>query len=378
VSAFLGYVLNVRSTIFFSALAFFIFVAFRFETGYDWPVYKEIFATIGPLCERTADGAKYYSELFHQEPTFVAFLSFLRCFGADYQLVVIFVAFFQVVVFSIFLRKVSYSASAVFAISAVWLIFSLYFSVVRQGIAVGVFMLFMLAFFARAYIRAALLLLVALLFQYSSLMYLIAWWLARFLPGSRYLYILFSLALVISLLGISVWKPILELSMLVPNDLIASKAEYYRFEREVRVSGFDVVFVYVSALSLGLFSIWRYSDIDNDILKKICGMAIILTFVNILFVDFPLIRNRMMYLIFPFYFIVLFDYFKTRRQSERAFVLAVVMISSLSYYTLFLTKPTSLVLVPYQSYIYHKLTGEPGTGHERQEIMRAEFNEKRI
>ena len=135
---------KLRHLLVFSSIIVIIFLSLRFETGYDWPAYQQVFNATPSVFNAGLNGIFEIADSESKEPLFVFFISLLKEFGAEFQLLIVICAVLQISAFAKFLNMLKENSATVFAISMTWLLFTLYMSTLRQGLAVSFFLMFMI------------------------------------------------------------------------------------------------------------------------------------------------------------------------------------------------------------------------------------------
>ena len=138
----LEFFLKVRRLTFFLGLGAIVFLSLRFETGYDWPAYQQLFNLTPSIFEADLNDILEVASIELKEPFFVFFISLIKGFGGEFQILLVVCAFFQIIVFVKYLSCLKENSATIFALSFSWLLFTLYMSTLRQGLAVSFFLLF--------------------------------------------------------------------------------------------------------------------------------------------------------------------------------------------------------------------------------------------
>lgn len=127
-----------RPTTFLYLVVICFFVGFRYETGFDWPVYKRIFLIY-------ADGFSFgeivfTSGFFGQEPGFLLSLAIGAVIFPNYEYVQAVYTLFLIYSIICLSRTVGVKNTAlVVALALSFVIFTLGFSTVRQSLAIAIF-----------------------------------------------------------------------------------------------------------------------------------------------------------------------------------------------------------------------------------------------
>lgn len=351
-----------------ATLVFLLFLCLRFETGYDWPAYKDLFFDLPSVGELGFTNLLVLSVLYGKEPLYLVFSSTMRELWGDYQGIVIVASIFEIITLVSFLKKFTNCRAAVFAATVTWVVFTLYFSVIRQGISVAFFLLFLSAYFDRRYWIALFCLIGAVGFHYSALMYLAIFLFALLRPNKKFLFSIVIAAAVLGILGNFAQSIFQLIGQVIPIEAVAAKLEWYaERDDEGRANIFDQLYAATFAITMGgvLFSIKTEKMSDGK--KALYTFAVIFIAFQLAFLDFPLFRNRLQYLALPFVYMFLFERFAVSKLFMRLMVITGLFSITLLYFVMFLSKESSLPFVPYQNYISYKLTDRPGDGLDRVE-----------
>ena len=364
--AFLEY-LTKKNIFLISILFFFIFLALRVDTGYDWPVYKNVFYAIDSL--DNSINLTSIATIYNQELGFVYFLSLLKNISNDFQIVIFIVSIIETYSLYIFLQTTSKSPSIVLAVVGTWLLFTLYFSVLRQGLAVSFFFLFMIYMHKQFYIRAIIMFLLSISMQVSSGMYYILYLFSSLKIKKEYLLLFFVLSLFLGYFShtISIFFFSVIQSLGIP--VLSGKMSWYMQERITHVSTFDRIFVYFYSTTMFIFLYQTWDSYKSKLMIRLSFFALIYIFIQLIFVDYPLIRNRLQYVSFIIQFILLFNYFYYKELHIRFMIMVTILTLVLSYYTLILTRGSAAVYLPYQDYIRYGLFDNISSGSQRQDKM---------
>lgn len=365
--AFLEFFIREKRIFLLSIVVFFFFLALRVDTGYDWPVYQRVFESISSFSNFTE--IRNISSSFSQEVGFVFLLAILKSISSEFQIVIITISIIETFALYKFLELTSKSPSMVLAIVGTWLLFTLYFSVLRQGLAVAFFFLFFIYMHHKFYIRSILMMIFSLSVQMSSLAYFLLYWLGSFKIKRSLILFMF----ICSLIGGYFSKQItLTLFYLIHNSglpIIAEKAIWYMEGRETVVNIYDKIFVYTYSTVMFYFLYSTWNSYKNTIWIRISFIAVLFIFIQLLFIDYPLIRNRIQYIAFSMQFVLIINYFYNETIYIKFIIATILFVTVFTYFTMMLNRSYSIVFVPYQDYIRYKLFDFKSTGEERQEEM---------
>ncbi len=359
-----------KYSIFVLSIVTVVFLGLRFETGYDWPDYKNLFELTPSITTATMKEIFEISASELKEPLFVFFVSLLKEFGSEFQILVVICAVIQVCVFSGFLVFLKERPATVFAFSISWLIFTLYMSTLRQGLAVSFFLMFMVYMEVGNKKTAVFMLITSALFQYSAIAYLAVYIASKYVRYNKALIGLFVVLVFASLAGVDFSVGFLEVVSKGGIEMVNTKITYYLNEASIRANLVEKIYTFL--FSIGMFWVLyfvRPSELDTTLIKRMYGMSLIFCVVGIFFYDFPLLRNRVQYLVLPFCYFFVVRYLARVRLNQRVFLFGVFFIINLLYFYLFIDKPSSVPFVPYQNYLVHVVTGEVGTGFDRYNAL---------
>jgi len=365
--AFLEFFTGKKNIYLFSLFIFFIFLALRLDTGYDWPVYKEVFRHVPELSSYT-DAAKISTE-FGKEIGFVYFLSILKTISNDFQIIIIVTSIIETYAIYRFLILTSRSPSLVLAIVGTWLLFTLYFSVLRQGLAVSFFLLFFTYRHQQHYFKSFLMLLLSLSVQVSSLSYYFLYWMSALKMQKNTILYIFILSFIVAFFSKQVSYALFFIIQNSGIPILSQKASWYMQSIQTGANIFDVIFVYLYSIIMFSFLFITWDTYKSILWIRISFFAVIFIFIQLIFIDYPLIRNRIQYVTFMLQFILLTNYFYNKQVYSKSVIFILLLVTVLAYYYLMLNRTYSIVFVPYQNVITHKIFEYINTGKDRQETM---------
>lgn len=370
-SAGLEVVTGARRSFPLLGMVTFLFLALRFETGYDWPDYKHLYELTPSIFDGSFRDILDVANSELKEPLFVLLIGVLKALGGDFQSLIVFCAAVQVFGFCLFIALLTDRPVLVFVLSVSWLIFTLYMSTLRQGLAVTLFMGFMVLMDRRRLVLATLVGLVGLMFQYSSIAYFLIYFVARFTKSNRVVLFIFAFVALVALLGVDFSQTILEFLGGFGPGIVNEKIDYYLNTAEIRANSFDkaYTFLFSTAVFLLLY-FFPPAEKEARLVKVMHGMALLYCIIAVFFYDFPLLRNRVQYLVLPFcYFFVARIIYGMNLRCRSGVYTALVLINGFYFY-LFLDKASSAPFVPYQDFLTHVSTGDYGDGLNRYEQLR--------
>ena len=361
---------KVRRLIYLLGFVAIVFLSLRFETGYDWPAYQQLFNLTPSIFEADINDIFEVASIELKEPFFVFFISFLKGLGGGFQFLLVVCAFFQIIVFIKYLSRLKESSATIFALSFSWLLFTLYMSTLRQGLAVSFFLLFMIFMEQRKKMTAISMLVIGICFQYSSVVYILMYMAANYIRWSKKLAVVCFSLIILALFGVDSYVAILKVISMAGFEMINSKIEWYINGYSIPVNKFELVYnLFFSSSVLLILYFSRPTNGDTVLVRKMYGMSILFCILCLLFYNFPLLRNRVQYLVLPFCYFFVVRYFVVQKFSYRfCFFIFLFLINAL-YFFLFLEKTSSTPFLPYQNYINYIFTGDPGDGAARYEML---------
>lgn len=368
--AFIQFALRISSATLFRLLItfFFLFLSLRLDTGYDWPVYKQLYSEVGSI--HTLSELLSFSLNEGKEPLFILLLFILNILSSNFQFAIFTISLIEALTLYAFLKRFSFSPAISLAIIGTWLVFTLYFSVLRQGLAVSFFLL-SLTYWAdnkknKFYFYTA----ISISFQLSASLYYLLFYLSKIdLKNKRALLYLFSLCFIFSFYSSHISETALMLLKASELPIISSKAQYY-LDRETTANKYDIFFVYAYSLSMFIFLYSIHNIHRCGIWHRFYFISFVFILFQLVFVDYPLLRNRLQYVAFPLQFMLITNHFYFKSSIFRFAVFSALLTTFLTYYALFLNRATSIVFIPYQNVVEYYLFDLQSDGDDRQSIMR--------
>lgn len=338
-----------------------LFAAGRFETGYDWPTYQAHY-------ESLASGDGFYLSF---EPGYVWLATAFSEIGASYVQYTAFLSCIQLLLmasairyffpkYCVLILPVFYSLPDLYLIGV--------FSLLRQGVAVSLFLHGLRSWARNNIIVSVAFFTLAISFHYSVIICIFVVGLIYVLhPSKRVLVLMFGVSSVFYIFNIDIARGVLGYLVALLGD---SKYEVY-LSRDVYNASlmYRIVFLLASTISLGaILWVWNklqalcsHRDLCSHLVFIRLGIAALI--VPILLYGFPTITSRF-FLFFGIYTIgysVMTMGVLTAR-SRYLMVLSLALIMCVPIFR-FLTNPLSIVYVPYQSVAFY---GEDNsTGLER-------------
>lgn len=357
---------NTGLSFFMAMMVFWLICAFRYETGYDWVVYEQYFNSVA-----SSAFMEFPQDVVSMEPLYYL-LNYLVSRVGDFQLFLLLVGSFNTYCacrfFYRFDSRVSFGLAFVFC----WVFFPLEMGTIRQSIAVSIMLLSMESFVFGKNKSAFWGLVVAVGFQYSSIMYAAIFFLRgiRFIIRNMWVYI--AVCLSFYSLGVGAGQIALGVGSAANIPFVSEKLAIYAgigfSQRSLAGAGYLVL----NCLLLGLVKFYI-----NEVRRRelvLIGALICLVGAQSFLFDFALIWNRIQYLACFAQAVLIYDVMRQVSIPARAIVVSGVAVCSLSSLLFFVSASSSLPFSPYHSYLEYILTGDKGTGRERAEQYYEDFN----
>jgi hypothetical protein len=330
-----------------------LFIAFRFETGFDWPIYKLLFSQL--QTEFTGWNTSCFVANYNQEYLFVGMLGGLATILPEYELA-------QAIFSVIFLASLFYIGKAFklpnlaffIAIALSYIVFTVGFSTVRQSLAIAAFNFAIVAYLNKRNYTSAALLIICVLLQYISIIYVFAFAVTVF-TYRRFKIPIFDAAifgvLCIGALGVSAVFLILAQSGLT---LGSERIAYYVTVIAARgVKPWDLIFSVVLLGIAGhvLISIFYRERSESELFAS--RMMLILAAIAIGALLIPVVRERASYQMWIMYSVILACQITILRRLAifTAFAFAAVCAVLVQF-----RYPNTLMFKPYQNYLLAKFS----------------------
>lgn len=363
---------NIKRSRFFLYASFgyvFFFVSLRFETGYDWVTYKNIFESVEAFSfSADVDYSLIATEL-EKEYGYIILNAVLKAFINDFQFLVFFVSSVYFISVVLLFNKISGRPAFVFAVSFCFLVFSVYFSVIRQSISIALFNYFLIAYLYRRFLTSFLLALLSISMQYSAAIYFVVFYFSDRLPRKSLLYLMMLVAFVLSFWVGHLFTFIAELQSNAALGWVEKKITWYFVERQMEVRLADKVFMYALVVVFFPVLVGGYYN-TVGFWKKLCGMGVLLSFTEVLFIDYTVFRYRLFYALFPIQIVMATKLAYKNKDAFNKMVFAGAFVLSVGYSSLFLMKENALPFIPYQFWPTYYLYDLAGTGLERAGLIK--------
>lgn len=357
--------------LFFFAVVF--FVSFRFETGFDWPVYKSTFQAF--QSEFTVTELMFYQYAYSQEVGFLLLTGIFASFLPNYEALQALVS----MVFMISIWRLSFAVGVknvamVFALVFSYLLLTVGFSTVRQSLAIAVFNFGLIAMLSsRRWLGASLFALAATV-QVSASIYIAAFVIVRsFLAFNRVPRFGAMIAIVISvLIGLFGVVPIVASFVPFLADRFLFYAEFFKSLAGVGLWG---IFFFIAFVCISVHVSYPRRNSPESSSKDVVlrSMIVVLCAFSIATEFFPIIRDRASYELWILYSVLLAKgglRFKWEaRLVAFSFGMVFTFLNVLSY-------PGRLAFVPYENVVICHFLQCERSGSDRQSLMFEELNEK--
>jgi hypothetical protein len=328
-----GYYISTKYLYGFLFLSLGVFGGIRFQTGMDWPAYKEYFEQID-LSSGPFDS--YFSNLVNLkfEIGYFYLNYYLKLLGFTYSAVFFVSSLFCVYCVYKFTSQYLLNKFYILTIYISYSFLILHFAQVRQSLAIGVFLLACTHYVKHQNkLKAILISLLAILFQFSAAIYIIILLLVLYFPKNvRYRIIIFILIPVIFILSQSIGFFFL-LKLFVP---LALEAKINIYEEEQTAQGQGQLIYGIYLLFCISYVYFNIKHLINEQQAFICNYAIFSLLLTVL-ASFIFPGNYVMYSrlyvlasIFQGYAITIILNAKKTYFSKAFFIIS-ILIATLSY-----------------------------------------------
>ncbi len=351
----------------FRYLLFFVptllIVGFRYEVGFDWPVYSSQFYQFQniPFLDFLSQ-IFIFSALYSHEPLFLLTSYFMARVFPDFE-------YFQFIaylffLFSVFrLGKVLGSRNIIAAMVPIhlFLLFTLEFSTLRQSIAISFYNLGLAFFLANKNAKGVWLFVAAVASQSSTAIYvLVQLWTTSAKRWSKLAIVAcLVLAVFLSAGGLE-WIPV----NMLPG-FLGQKLNYYFYERGYNYSLAEQAFFLALFLAIS-YVLYRSRPALDRRVRFLANLVIFLCLFAIMAFWVNTIRNRIMYEVIIVSSLIAYGPHFRLQKLLRLLLLG----AGLLFFSVSLTKQSSFVYVPYQNFIWYKLNGLQSNGLDRQDRLR--------
>ncbi|WP_280551801.1 EpsG family protein [Halomonas sp. 25-S5] len=349
----------------------FLFVGLRFETGFDWPVYKDIFSRFQESFQVSDVMSIYHTH--NQELGFLVFFGALAQILPSYEYVQAIFTVFLLYSFVKLASAIHVSHKALALSLSLFLSFFLLpvaFSTVRQSLAISFFNIALMYYISGRRLPSIVFCLLAILAHTSAIIYVGVLVVNWFVMNNRRVVSAFFLIFA-ALLFYAALLAVLELNTYFPP-AVGSKISYYK---DVAISsglGLKSLALMLFAFLIGLHaSMMKGSQpICDNRVTTLRNFIVVFSALAVASGFFTVLRDRIFYELMLLYGI----YIATLRVDVKFFVVPVVFSFGLAYQMVFfLSYPSVIVFVPYQNAMLVKLTGNKIDGQKRSQLFMESF-----
>lgn len=353
----------VKYLLYVQVIVMALFLAFRFQTGYDWPTYESHYIHV------------VASEPFHLEfeVGYEWLVRFFTLLGFSFHQFASVLSIIEILLIAstvgLFFRKHSVWVMALlYSIPDFYLIPS--FSLIRQALAASIFF-YGLFYYARdRHLAACVLFALAVSMHYSVIGALVFLILAVRVKVSKNVFaVLFAVAVTLYLLSIDVAKYFANFIVLYfyPKYIIYLDRDVYNASTIYRL-----VYAAVSTLAFGLIYIsWSRRLVDSIEFPRwhssVYRLAMLGVLIPLVVYGFPTFSTRYQYFFCIFTLGVCLSGLQLFNARDRLAVLVVACVISYLPFYRFLVNPLSIVYIPYQSQFFYD--EKNSTGQKRTDDL---------
>ena len=352
-----------------------LFIGFRYETGFDWPFYQDMYLNLS--LDYVLSDWVYNYNLYGVE------LGFLFLVGntapvIGFEYFQAFVAVFFIYSTMMLARTVGHKNPALaLAVCLTYLLLTLVFSTIRQCLAISLFNIGVAVYLQSYFSRTVRIWTVAVFFalatsiQNSALIYCMAFCYCSInlsQTAKRFLVILLVLLMIPAVIYPEIVSGLIE-------SRAAAKIQFYS---EVNSGLFNSVNAYylilLAFISLGLLYAIPRSQISKlDRLEKLVSFARVLLVINILCIPFAIARDRISYELF-----IVASILFTHQFAKLKLIFPTGLITLGVFWSSFgtLYQYTGIVFIPYQNYLVYSLMDIPSDGRRRQEQFFEQYDQR--
>lgn len=368
----LGLASFIKSTwmqIVFCVLVF-VFVGLRYETGFDWPVYKRTFDILS--VDFSLNSILAYSDTFKVEIGWLFVTGFVGQVFPEYE-------FLQAIVALAFLGSTFklcralgvHNVAMAIAIASSFLLLTLLFSTTRQCFAVSIFSLAVVAAVRRRWMLMVVLSAFAVSIHTSTALYIVAMVYAATRPSRLPSNVMVATMSAISV-GFVLLIPIVAGSL---PDILASRVVWYSLDQSFDNISLWKLYFLILGLFVLLYSLIMSPEKANSDCASTFHRRMIVALAVMCMGTFSLdvIRDRISYEMFLMFSIYLARSDLPFRVAARLGAFSLGLFFSM--FNIF-SPENQIAFMPYQSAVTVLLTGEAGDGPARQELLTREFERR--
>ncbi|WP_247255396.1 EpsG family protein [Pseudomonas moorei] len=345
----------------FQALVLALFVGLKFQTGYDWPIYEAHYAAV-------QGGEEFYLDFEFGYELLVQFFTSIGLTFEQFSAVIsmLEVAFIAFAVRRFFPRYCLIVLAVMYSVPDFYLIPT--FSLLRQGLAVSIFLIGVYKFFSAKKIAGAVFFAIACSLHYSVVGGVLLLALLYIFPLNRRAFLLVfvaSLALYVS--SFDIIRGFVEILLVYVNP----KYMIY-LDRDV----FNASFAYRAAFSVislvffvCIYGAWLKGEsfsvvgVDERGDLRIYRLAMLGLLIPLIIFGFPTLSTRYQFFFAIFLVGCALEALQYLTYASR--IVVVLLIAAIAYlpFYRFLSSPLSIVYVPYQSQLFYD--HKNSTGQDR-------------
>lgn len=349
-------------------VASFIVVGLRYETGFDWHVYKRAFEI---LAHDFSLGAIIdYSQAFQVETGWVAVTGLVGQVFPEYEFLQAIVSLvFLVSVFKLSRTLGVENVPLALAIASSFLLLTLMFSTTRQCLALSIFNFALIASLYGRYPLMVALSAFAMSIHVSTIFYIAAMIYAVARPFRMPTPVGVAL---LSIVGIGVVLAIPAIVGYLP-DLLASRVTWYNLDQSFQiVSLWHVYFLTLGAFIAGYTLLVGPAN-NHPVITAHRRFIIAMAVMGICTYSLDVVRDRISYEMFLVFSIYLARSDLPARMAARAAAVTLGLFFSILN---ILAPENRIVFEPYQNYLVVLATGDRGDGAARQEMLDRDFERR--
>lgn len=353
----------------FNYLSLFLFVLIagtRFETGYDWQAYTNVYENTPSLLEVLFlhKSTILYGEM---EPLFIFSNALLKSFSDNVSLLFFMTAFFNGVVIYKVSLKLKANPSFIFSIYFCIAYLTGQMTLLRQSIASSLLLITIVALIENKASKALLFVIFGVGFQVSILIFTPIILLKKYKPNIFFLTSFIIVCLVVVLfIDDAVLTIMSSLLVLTSGNIAIKLLEYIEIGQFVSSTGSWLyliinLLVLQTAYIMGVkrnwtieFRIYFYST-----LLMIFGLTIL--------AGQPIFWNRIQLVVVPLQGMLLFKFSQTLSAYKKIFFLILIYAVCIIIFVYSLNKDNMSPFIPYQSIIEHTYSNDRGDGAHRLE-----------
>lgn len=344
--------------ILFGTLIFWAISAFRFETGFDWMIYEGYFNAVA-----SSDFLVIPTEVVSMEPLYYL-LNYVVSTLGDFQFFLFVIGTVNAVCAIYFFYKLGIRVVFGLAFVFCWVYLPLELGTIRQSLAVSFMLVSIVSLSRGKTVSAFVFFLIAFGFQYSALIYSVVFFRRFSTNALRFAYPILLCSLAFYLLvpsGAGQGLLAFGASLNIPfvSEKLAVYADFGGSPKSLAGYGFMILNCILLAYAR------KKLDYRSEHQRIMMVILLMLIVAQAFLSDFALIWNRIHYIAAFCQAVLIYHIICCHKQIGRlAIYSGAACISVLSIF-MFLRTEASVPFIPYQSYIYSELTGDPGDGRYR-------------